>query len=163
MLLRSDTKQVGTVKTGDNFLDFSLKDQNGKDFKLSENLGKRVLLSFHPLAWTSVCAEQMKSLEAKKEIFDALDTVAVGISIDSLPCKKAWANYLEIAKTSLLADFWPHGGVSTQFGLFREEDGFSQRANVLFDEKGKAAFVRVYELKQLPSIDEIVEVLKNLH
>lgn len=163
MLSRSDVKQVETVKTGDKFLDFSLKDQNGKDFRLSENLGKRVLLSFHPLAWTSVCAEQMKSLEEKKEIFDALNTVAVGISIDSVPCKKAWANYLGIAKTSLLADFWPHGEVSAQFGLFRYEDGFSQRANVLFDEKGKAAFVKVYELKQLPPIDEIVEVIKNLH
>jgi peroxiredoxin len=162
MLSRNDMKQAETIKTGDSCGDFSLKDQNGKDFKLSENLGKRILLSFHPLAWTSVCAEQMKSLEAKKEIFDALNTVAVGISIDSVPCKKAWANHLGISKTSILADFWPHGGVAAQFGLFRGMDGFSERANVLVDERGKAAFVWVYELKQLPPIDEIIEALKSM-
>jgi peroxiredoxin len=47
-------------KTGENSVDFSLQDQNGKTFKLSEHLGKRVLLSFHPLAWTSVCTGQMR-------------------------------------------------------------------------------------------------------
>jgi len=160
--LKDDLKQAETIKAGQSCTDFSLKDQNGKDFKLSENQGKRVLLSFHPLAWTSICAEQMKSLEANKEIFNALNTVAVGISIDSVPCKMAWANHLKIIKTSILADFWPHGGVAAQFGLFREKEGFSERANVIVDEHGRAAFVRVYELKQLPPIDEIVEALKNL-
>jgi peroxiredoxin len=46
------------IKTGDISRDFSLQDQNGKTFKFSDYLGKRVLLSFHPLAWTSVCAKR---------------------------------------------------------------------------------------------------------
>lgn len=157
-----DTKQMETIKVGDEFRDFSLKDQNGKDFKLSEQAGKRVLLSFHPLAWTSVCAEQMKSLEANKKIFDSLNTVAVGLSVDSVPTKKAWADSLGIFNTRMLADFWPHGGVSSLYGLFREEEGFSERANVLIDENGKVVFVKIYELKQLPSIDEAIEAIKNL-
>ncbi|OPY53719.1 MAG: hypothetical protein A4E48_00551 [Methanosaeta sp. PtaU1.Bin060] len=45
------------------------------------------------------------------------------------------------------------------YGLFREKEGFAERANVLVDEHGKVAFVRIYELKQLPPIDEIVGVL----
>ena len=76
-----------------------MKDQNGRDFKLSEQAGKKVLLSFHPLAWTSVCAEQMKSLEANKKTFDSLNTVAVGLSVDSVPTKKAWAKSLGIVDT----------------------------------------------------------------
>jgi len=94
MPLRIDTKQMETIKVGEEFRDFSLKDQNGKDFKLSEQSRKRVLLSFHPLAWTSVCAEQMKSLEANKKSFDILNTIAVGLSVDSVPTKKAWAKSL---------------------------------------------------------------------
>ena len=39
--------------------DFILDDQDGNEFHLSSLKGKRVLLSFHPLAWTKVCAEQM--------------------------------------------------------------------------------------------------------
>ena len=160
MPAKIDTKQMETIKVGEGFRDFALKDQNGRDFKLSEQAGKRVLLSFHPLAWTSVCAEQMKSLEANKKTFDSLNTVAVGLSVDSVPTKKAWAKSLGIVDTRILADFWPHGGVASLYGLFREAEGHSQRANVLIDENGKVVFVKVYELKQLPPIDEVIEAIK---
>jgi len=49
------------IQKGETAADFVLKDQNGREFKLSESRGKKVLLSFHPLAWTSVCAKQMQS------------------------------------------------------------------------------------------------------
>lgn len=150
------------IKVGDKFRDFSLKDHNGKDFKLSDHLGKRILLSFHPLAWTSVCAEQMKSLEANKKTFDSLNTLAVGISVDSVPCKKAWAESLGIAETSLLADFWPHGEAAMLYGLFRDKQGVSERSNVLLDEGGRAVLVKVYEPRQLPDIKEIIEAIKRL-
>lgn len=162
MPTKIDMKQMETIKVGDRFRDFTLKDQNGKDFKLSEQSGKRVLLSFHPMAWTSVCAEQMKSLEANKSTFGALNTIAVGLSVDSVPTKEAWAKSLGIVDTRLLADFWPHGGVASLWGIFREDAGFSQRANVLMNEDGKVVFVKVYELKQLPPIDEVIEAIKKL-
>jgi len=162
MPAKIDTKQMETIKVGERFRDFALKDQDGRDFKLSEQAGKRVLLSFHPLAWTSVCAEQMESLEANKKTFDSLNTVAVGLSVDSVPTKKAWARSLGIVDTRILADFWPHGGVASLYGLFREAEGHSQRANVLIDENGRVVFVKVYELKQLPPIDEVIEAIKKL-
>ncbi len=48
-------------------------------------MNKRTLLSFHPLAWTDFCAGQMKSLEDNREVFSQLNTLAVGISVDSVP------------------------------------------------------------------------------
>jgi peroxiredoxin len=150
------------AKVGDQAPDFVLKDQNEKEFKLSEHRGKRVLLSFHPMAWTGVCAKQMKSLEDNKAAFDSLNTVAVGLSVDSIPSKKAWAESLGIKHTSLLSDFWPHGGVAQRFGIFREKSGISERANIIVDEKGKIVFVKVYPIPELPDINEIVEFLKNL-
>lgn len=142
--------------------DFTLKDQNGQDFKLSAFRGKRVLLSFHPLAWTSVCAKQMQALEANKEVFASLNTVPVGMSIDSSPSKKAWAESLDIKETRLLADFWPHGQVARLYGVFREQDGLAQRSNIIVDENGKIAFSKVYEMRELPDIEEIIGVLKKL-
>ena len=56
-------QQSRIVKPGDPAKNFSLKDQNDTSFDLYENMHKRVLLSFHPLAWTAFCAGQMKSLE----------------------------------------------------------------------------------------------------
>ena len=150
---------VEAVKKGRKVKDFRLKDQNGKDFHLGEYKGKRVLLSFHPLAWTPVCALQMQSLEKSKKALDKLNTVAVGLSIDSIPCKAAWAKSLKIKNTRLLSDFWPHGGVAKSLGILRVE-GFSERANIIIDEAGKVMFVKVYPIKQLPDIGEILTALK---
>lgn len=149
-----------TIWEGDIAPDFSLKDHHNREFKLSEFAGRRVLLSFHPLAWTPVCSEQMKALESRKAAFDALKTVAVGVSVDSFPTKHAWAKELEIKETRLLCDFWPHGAVAHVLGLFREEDGFSNRANLIVDETGRLALIREYEIPQMPDFDEILAFLK---
>jgi len=150
------------VMKGEMAPDFTLKDHKGNDFRLSSMQGKRVLLSFHPLAWTGVCAKQMQALESHKGTFAALNTEAVGISVDSVPTKKAWADDLGIKQTRLLSDFWPHGQVARLYGLFREQDGFAQRANVIVDEEGKVVFSKVYEISQLPDLDEITGVLKGM-
>lgn len=60
----------------------------------------------------------------------------------------------------LLSDFWLNGRVAKMYGLFREKDGVSQRANVIVDENGKVIFSKVYELGELPDVQEIIEVLK---
>ena len=140
--------------------EFSLKDQNGKEFKLTSFKGKRVLLSFHPLAWTEVCARQMKSLEENKKVLDSLSTIAAGINVDPLPSKQAWAKSLGIEKTSLLSDFWPHGEVAKLFGIFREKNGFSERANILLNQDQKIVLFKVYEISQLPDINEIINFIK---
>jgi peroxiredoxin len=44
----------GQPQKGDAAPDFVLRDQSGKEFKLSDFRGKKVLLSFHPAAWTFV-------------------------------------------------------------------------------------------------------------
>ncbi|MCZ7398730.1 MAG: peroxiredoxin [Candidatus Methanoperedens sp.] len=150
------------VKTGDKAKDFTLSDQGGKKVKLSQFKGKRVLLSFHPLAWTPVCADQMTSLEENHGRFGKLGTVALGVSVDTVPSKKAWAKELGIKYTRLLSDFWPHGEVANLFGIFREKEGFSERANIIIDEKQQVVFVKVYPIAQLPDIEEIIKVLESL-
>jgi peroxiredoxin len=149
-----------TVRTGDKAKEFELKDQDGKDIHLSDFKGKKVLLSFHPLAWTKVCAEQMKALEKNLERFEGLNTVALGMSVDTVPSKKAWAKELGIKNTRLLSDFWPHGEVARSYGIFREKEGISERANIIVDEKGQVIFVRVYPISQLPDIEEIIKALE---
>ena len=155
-------QQSQIVKPGDPAKNFSLKDQNDTTFDLYENMHKRTLLSFHPLAWTAFCAGQMKSLEDNRDIFSELNTIAVGISVDSVPCKKAWAEKLGITTTSLLCDFWPHGAVAQQYGLFRDANGFSERANVIIDEQQNVVFVKVYPVHSVPDIGEVITVIKNL-
>lgn len=148
------------MNIGDIAPDFQLKDQNGKDFKLYSIKGKRILLSFHPLAWTDVCAKQMQSLENNKDKFASLNTIPVGISVDSVPSKKAWTQSLGITSTQLLSDFWPHGKTAISYGIFRERGGTSERANIILDQDYKIIFKKVYEISQLPDINEILNFLK---
>jgi peroxiredoxin len=147
------------IKIGDKAKAFKLKDQDDHEFQLSDFKGKRVLLSFHPLAWTRVCADQMKALEAHQDKFASLNTVALGVSIDSVPCKKAWARSLGIERTRLLCDFWPHGAAASAYGIFREKNGFSERANIILDADHRVKFVKVYPISELPDIEEIVRAL----
>lgn len=141
--------------------DFSLKDQNGDEFKLSSYKGRKVLLSFHPLAWTSICSKQMLSLEENYIKFLKLNTIPVGVSVDPVPSKKAWAENLQLKNLKILSDFWPHGEVAKLFNIFREEDGFSERANIIIDEEGKLVFLKIYPIRELPDINEIIEFLSN--
>ena len=152
---------VDVVRVGEKAPDFVLKDHNEREIRLSDLKGKRVLLSFHPLAWTKVCAEQMKSLEAHVAQLEKLNTVALGMSVDTVPSKKAWAHELGIEKTSLLSDFWLHGEVAKSYGIFREKSGTSERANIIIDEEGRVMLVKVYPVSQLPDIDEILKVLES--
>lgn len=151
---------VKKVNVGDEAPDFSLKDQHNQEFTLRELKGNKVLLSFHPLAWTGICAKQMKSLEDYKAVFDNMNTVALGVSVDTVPSKHAWAKELGIKETRLLSDFWPHGEVAKKYGIFLEEKGISGRVNIILDEDQKIVFFKVYEISQLPDIEEIYDFLK---
>ncbi len=149
------------ISVGSKAPDFTLKDQNSKIVKLSSLKGKKVLLSFRPLAWTAVCHDQMRSLEENHLRFDESNTVALGIGVDSVPSNKAWAQSMDIENTRLLSDFWPHGEVARLYGIFRDKDGFSERANVLVDEEQKVVFAQVYPTSQLPEIEPIIDLLKS--
>lgn len=149
------------LKIGDTVPDFVLKDQHNQELHIADLKGKKVLLSFHPLAWTKICSQQMKALEENKKSFDELNTVALGLSVDTIPSKHAWAKELGIKDTRLLSDFWPHGEVAKKLGIFREKEGFSERANIIIDEQQKIVFIKIYEISQLPDIEEIIKFLKS--
>jgi peroxiredoxin len=149
-------------KAGDKAPDFILNDHKGEEFRLSNFKGKRILLSFHPLAWTTVCAKQMQALERYQTDFEELNTVAVGLSVDTVPSKKAWADLLGIRKTRLLSDFWPHGDIAKMYGIFREEGGTSERVNLIINENQEIEFIRIYELSELPDIKEILIFLRGV-
>jgi len=149
------------LKVGDVAPDFTLKDHNGEEARLADFRGKKVVLGFHPFAWTSVCGQQMQDLEAMVERLEKANAVAFGMSIDTTFSKHAWAKSLDIEKTRLLSDFWPHGEVADAYGLFDDHAGRSNRAAVILDEKGVVRWIKVYPTPERPDIEEImIEVEK---
>jgi len=140
----------------------ALPDHEGKTVDLATLRGRRILLSFHPLAWTRVCALQMQALEAHAADLEKENAVAFGASVDPSPSKKAWAASLGITKTRLLSDFWPHGAVAASLDLFHDKEGFSDRAVLILDEEGVIRFAKVYPIPELPDIDEQIRFLKDM-
>lgn len=151
---------MSELKTGDLAPDFELPNLNNETVKLSDFRDKKnVILSFHPLAWTGVCAVQMQNLNEASESLKALDTVALGINVDALPSKKAWFAALELDDLTALSDFEPKGDVAKKYGIYRD-DGFSERAVFVVNKSGVIIFEKVYPIGDQPDLNEIMAALR---
>lgn len=151
---------MSIIKPGKEAPDFDIHDHNDKPFNLSEHKGEKILLSFHPFAWTSVCAKQMESLDRNFNRFKELNATPVGISVDPVPSKKAWAKELGLKNIKILSDFWPHGDVIKKYGIFSKKMGSSKRANIIIGEEGKILFSKKYPIDEVPDVEEILDFLK---
>ena len=151
------------LKPGDEAPDFELRSHRGGTVRLSDYRGKKhVVLAFHPLAFTPVCATQMSGYELDLPRLNERDAVVFGISIDPQPSKTAWAKTLGSISFDLLSDFHPHGDVAQKYGVFRQKEGFSERAIFIVDKQGKIAWARIYDIPEQPDNEEFMTVLSRL-
>ena len=133
---------MSVIKVGDTAPDFTLKNQDEKDFKLSEQHGKTVVLLWYPLDWSPTCEKENCSVSQEKTLYGA-NRVVVGISRDSTWSHKRFKAENKLGH-DLLAD--PLLEVTKQYGLEHPKVPFiSQRATVIVDKTGKVAFVGVQE------------------
>ena len=143
--------------------DFELRSHRGGTVRLSEFRGKKnVVLAFHPLAFTPVCATQMTGYEADLQRLQASDAVVLGISIDAQPAKAAWAQTLGPLSFDLLSDFHPHGEVAGKYGVFRERDGISERAVFVVGKDGRVKWAKTYDIPEQPDNEDLMAALSNL-
>ena len=149
------------IKVGDNAPDFTLKDQDQKDWTLSSLRGKKnVVLIFYPLDWSPVCTGENKCISDDFPKFEQANAEVVGISTDSFFSHKAWADALGL-KHRLLADF--NRDVVKKYGLYFEALNCGKRATVIIDKNGKVAYAKVQEIKTARDDKEILEALKKLN
>jgi len=76
--------------------DFTLKDGNGVDWRLSDHRGRVVVLLFYPGDETPVCTRQMCSVRDRWEDYRATGAEVVGISSDSIESHKKFAEHHEL-------------------------------------------------------------------
>lgn len=140
--------------------DFSLPDASGKMVSLRDFRGKKVLLVFYPLDWSPGCSVQLDLYQQELENFERLGVTPIGISVDSLYSHGAWAAVRGIT-FPLLADFHPKGGVAQQYRVYREQDGFSERALYLIDEEGviRYSYLSPY-LHHVPDVYELLRIME---
>lgn len=71
--------------------DFTLKDGNGDDWRLSDHRGKVVVLLFYPGDETPICTSQMCSVRDRWADYLATGAEVVGISSDSIESHRKFA------------------------------------------------------------------------
>ena len=155
------------VQPGQMAPDFSLPGLLGgaierQTVRLSDYRGKKnVMLSFVPAAFTPVCSDQWPGYNLVREMFEARDTVILGISVDNLPSLFAWVQEMRGLWFPVLSDFWPHGAVAQQYGVLRTS-GTSERAIIIIDKQGVVRFAEVVNINIRPELGRIIGELDKL-
>jgi len=142
--------------------EFSLKNQFGETVSLSDFTNKKaVVLVFFPLAFSGICTGELCELRDNFSMFKDADIELLGVSVDSHFALRAFAEQ-EKYDFSLLADFWPHGGVAKEYGVFVEENGFANRATFVIGKDGNLAGHFITAPGEARSLTAYTEILATL-
>jgi peroxiredoxin len=142
--------------------EFTLKDQNQKEVKLSDFKGKKnVVIVFYPLDWSPVCTNEHICFVNDLKRFDQLDAQVLGVSVDSAWSHKAFAEKMGI-HYPLLADFQPRGAVGDLYGVYLADKGITGRAIAVVDRGGKLAWFKNYDIPTVPDVKEVAEAIAKL-
>ena len=141
---------------------FALPDSEGVTHSLEQYRGQPVLMVFYPLDWSPGCSKQLDLYALEWNEFTQRGVQLLAISVDSLYSHGAW-KYVRKLPFPLLADFLPHGQVTRGYNLFRDSNGFSERALVLIDAEGIVRFVEVSpRIEHVPDIYSLFENIDSI-
>ena len=115
--------------------DFVLEDTHGTPVELRALRGAPVLLVFFPHAFTGTCTGELRELREQVAAAQLRGVQVLGISCDPSSALRVFAEQEDLG-FELLSDFWPHGAVSRDYGVFFEPRGFATRGSFLIDAEG---------------------------
>jgi len=150
-----------TIEVGTPAPDFSLRNQFGEQGELSSYRGRVVVLVFYPFAFSRVCTGELCELRDNLEVFESADAEVLAISCDHMFSLRAYAESDGLS-FSLLSDYWPHGAVARQFGLFDEEVGCAARATVIVDREGVVRWQVRNAISEPRSLADYASALRDL-
>lgn len=141
--------------------DFNLFATPDQKLRLSELIGKKVILAFYPADWSPVCGDQMSLYNEMRNFFHKYNATVIGVSVDSKWSHMAFAESRSI-HFPLLADFEPKGEVARLYHAYNEEEGHSKRAMFVLDEAGIIQWSYLSPEGMNPGADGILEALEKI-
>ncbi len=121
------------LKVGDTAPDFTLPNSHGEPVTLSQVVATHpAVLVFVPAAFTGTCTGEYCELRDNIALFDDTHVQVLGISVDPKTALRVWGEQEQL-DFPLLSDFWPHGEVAKQYGVFLDGPGFATRATFVVD------------------------------
>jgi peroxiredoxin len=131
-----------SLSVGDRAPEFSLPDQDKQVVTLADLRGTPVLLVFYPFAFSGICTGELCQLRDELTTYTDAGVRVLAISTDPVFSLKAFKAQ-ERFDFELLSDFWPHGAVAQQYGVFNDKAGMALRGTFLIDAEGTIAFAEV--------------------
>jgi peroxiredoxin len=141
--------------------DFTLHSTPDQEMSLHELKGQRVILAFYPADWSPVCGDELALYNEVLPEFKKHHAVIVGISVDGVWCHAAFAADRKL-HFPLLSDFEPKGDVARKYGVYRQQEGVSERALFVLDEEGVIRWSYVSPIAVNPGADGILDALESL-
>ena len=132
------------LKIGDIAPDFTLLDSEGREHKLSDYLGRKIVLYFYPKDNTPGCTRQACAFASAYDAFRERDIVVIGISRDSVASHKKFAEKYSLPFI-LLSD--PDLTAIQSYGVWQEKKLYGKtsfgvvRTTFIIDENGKISAV----------------------
>jgi len=141
--------------------DFTAHVTPDQQLSLSELRGRPVILAFYPADFSPVCGDQMALYNEILSEFHKHGAELLGISVDGVWCHAAFAKDRHL-HFPLVADFEPKGDIARRFGVYRDGDGFCERALFVVDKSGMIAWSYCSPVGVNPGADGILEALEEL-
>lgn len=103
-----------------------------------------LLAVFVPFAFTPTCHAEVGELTASRAVLEEAGIVCTVVSCDSKFTQAAW---VETAGSGwpLMSDFWPHGALSRDFGVFDEQSGMAVRGTFALNMDGQVVDSQVLQ------------------
>jgi peroxiredoxin len=141
---------------------FTLPGKPEETVSLAAYRGNPVVLVFYPADWSPVCGDQLALYNEIFGEFEKFNAQILGISVDGVWCHQAYSNSRKL-EFPLLADFEPKGEVARSYGVYRAEDGTTERALFVVDAKGIIRWSYVSPIGENPGAEGILLALEQLN
>ncbi|RTR26146.1 thioredoxin-dependent thiol peroxidase [Robertmurraya yapensis] len=151
-----------TIEKGQLAPDFELPASDGKLVKLSDYLGKNVVLYFYPKDMTPGCTTEACDFRDQHKSFEELDAVVLGVSPDPVARHEKFIEKYGLPFT-LLADV--DHAVAEQYGVWKLKKNFGkeymgvERSTFIIDKEGKVAGVWE-KVKVSGHVEEALQFIK---
>ena len=152
------------LKINDKIPNFEILTDKG-DFKVSNHLGKNIVVFFFPRADTSGCTAESIAFTNLQKNFEKLNCIVIGISKDNIKKQAKFREKYNLT-CELGADF--ENNVCEQFGVWVEKSMYGrkymgiQRATFLSNEKG--IITNVWEKVKVPGhADEVLAAVEKMN
>ena len=155
-----------TLSTGQQAPDFKLVDIEKKERTLSEFKGKNVVLFFFPMAWTGVCTKEMCALEEDYKSYADLNTIIIGVSVDTLFALKRFGEDNHLGHVLLLSDF--NKEAIAAYGVVHHDFAWgykdvARRSTFVIDKEGILRFIEILPAQgDFPNLDAVKSALASL-